>query len=743
MNDQPVSFFEELKRRNVVRVGVVYLIAAWLLAQVADLMLENFNAPAWVIQSILVVLIIGFPIALIFAWAFELTPEGLKKEKDVDRSQSITPKTGRKLDFMIIGILAVALSYFIWESRFENETDSTKPSFQTGETESGIQTASTETPGPATAAEATPGKPNSKSIAVLPFVNMSSDAEQEYFSDGISEEILNSLAKVKELKVAGRTSSFAFKGENQDLRQVGQTLGVEHILEGSVRKSGTKVRITAQLIQVDDGFHLWSESYDRELDDVFAIQDEIAQAILEQLKAHLLVDGEQIVVASTRADSEAYDLYLLAKQRMYERTGPTIESAVELLDRAIAIDPQYAPAYAQRAIAELLLSEGTGSYGDIPVDQALKNSKSLLDKAFELDPELAEGWAALGLYYNNQPVITDQGIEPLRKALELNPNLIDASNWLSINLNAQGEPAEAKAVVEDMVARDPLYRPGVRNMINAHVWFGEYKEAEEFIERVRPLIPNDATIASSEAALSSELGQHARALRQAEQAIALQPSNSVAHITRGFELMATQQLELVASEGSDFQPIVALNLLGRHEEAATLARQRLDEFAAAPGWINHLVLTGQWSEAAEFIETTWVDLEAFEKSFPPWAGIGYWPMLDVALVYSKAGKAAQFDDAMQRLKRVHADLLQQGVNNPIFFMSEASRLALSGDQEGGMDFLDQAVSRGFISTSARIVIEYPYLGSLEGDPRFEAIQSRMIEHVNTERAELGLEPVSI
>ena len=276
-----MSFFEELKRRNVVRVGVVYLIAAWLLAQVADLLLENFNAPDWVIQAILVVLIIGFPLALIFAWAFELTPEGLKKEKDVDRSQSITPVTGRKLDRAIIVILVIALSYFIWESRVQHQHS--------------------EAPEQQAVVEPAPAEPSAKSIAVLPFVNMSSDPEQEYFSDGISEEILNSLAKIKELKVAGRTSSFAFKGQNQDLRQIGDTLGVEHILEGSVRKSGAQVRITAQLIQVDDGFHLWSETYDRELTDVFAIQDEIATAILKQLKAALLEDG-QVEVTVARAD---------------------------------------------------------------------------------------------------------------------------------------------------------------------------------------------------------------------------------------------------------------------------------------------------------------------------------------------------------------------------------------------------------------------------------------------------------
>ena len=724
-----IGFFEELKRRNVVRVGVVYLITAWLLAQVADLMLENFDAPAWVIQSILVVLIIGFPIALIFAWAFELTPEGLKKEKDVDRSQSITPQTGRKLDFTIIGILAVALAYFIWESRFD---------------EKGSDPISRES---AATAEPQKGKldptPLSKSIAVLPFVNMSSDSEQEYFSDGISEEILNSLAKVKELKVAGRTSSFAFKGENQDLRKIGETLGVEHILEGSVRKSGNKVRITAQLIQVDDGFHLWSDSYDRELDDVFVIQDEIAQAILEQLKLHLLADGEQVVVASTRADSQAYDLYLLAKQRMYERTGPTIQSAVELLDRAIVIDPEYAPAYAQRGIAELLLAEGTGTYGDIPLEQALSQGKQYLDKALQLDPELAEGWAGMGLYYNNQPVITDQGFEPLRKALAINPNLIDASNWLSISLITLGRPAEGMEVLKEMVERDPLYRPGVRNMVNSYNWFGQYDEAEAFIDRIEPLIPNDATILSSRAAISNQRGQPAKALQLVERAIALQPSNSVAHMTRGFALMNTQQLERLATEGMEFQPIVALTFLGRVEEARQLAYQRAEELADAPTLINFLNVTDQSEEAVEYFEERWADLDAYEKSFPPYGGLGHLAMLDVALAYSRTGNEERFNDAQQRVAKAHADLTSQGVDNALFFLSEASWHAMAGDPETSLEFVERAVSRGYISVTPRLAREWPYLGSLEGDPRYEAIQARMIEHVNAERAELGLEPVSI
>lgn len=255
-----LGFIEELKRRNVFRVGIAYAVVSWLIIQVVGVALESFGSPPWVMKTLLVVLAAGLPFALIFAWAFELTPEGLKKEKDVDRSVSITHVTGRKLDYTIIGILIVALAYFAYDKFVLTGSENHFPKATQDTSEAPNQNGSLTPPG--------------KTIAVLPFVNMSSDPEQEFFSDGISEEILNSLSKVKELQVAGRTSSFAFKGKNQDLRMIGETLGVGHILEGSVRKSGDQVRITAQLIQVDNGFHLWSETYDRKLDNVFAIQED-------------------------------------------------------------------------------------------------------------------------------------------------------------------------------------------------------------------------------------------------------------------------------------------------------------------------------------------------------------------------------------------------------------------------------------------------------------------------------------
>ncbi|NCF63175.1 MAG: adenylyl cyclase, partial [Gammaproteobacteria bacterium] len=463
-----MNFIEELKRRNVFRVAAAYLVTAWVTLQLADIVLENIEAPAWILQVFMLALGLGFPLALIFAWAFEMTPEGLKKERDVDRSQSITHETGQKLNRTIIAVLALAVVLLLFD-RF-------MPGPEPGDTASeqvAVQAVEEE---------------KAKSIAVLPFVNMSSDSEQEYFSDGISEEILNSLARVKELKVAGRTSSFAFKGQNQDLRQIGETLGVEHILEGSVRKSGAKVRITAQLIQVEDGFHLWSDTYDRELTDVFAIQDEIATAILEQLKAHLL-DGEMLaVVETTRTDSEVYDLYLLARQRIYERKQLSIESAVDLLDRALVKDPGYAPAYAQRGIAALLLSDR--NYGEMSVAEAGIQGRLYLDKALQIDSELAEGWAGIGLYHSNNPGEHREGIEALEKALAINPNLIDAHNWLYVIVSETGDNERGLAIIEDMVERDPLYPPGFGNAINTYNLFGMQDKSWALLERIRPFLPN-------------------------------------------------------------------------------------------------------------------------------------------------------------------------------------------------------------------------------------------------------------
>ena len=268
-----MSFLEELKRRNVFRVGIAYVVTSWLVLQVADIVIDNIDAPDWLMRAIMLVLVIGLPLALIFAWAFELTPEGIKKEKDVDRTQSITHQTGHKLDRTIIVILALALGYFVWDKFATPGTEIA----QTDSTES----SQTEPAGTRLAGdEPQAGAPTQKSLAVLPFVDMSPAKDNEYFTDGLTEELLNILAQIKSLQVAGRTSSFAFKGKTEDLREIGEKLNVNTLLEGSVRKDdkNQKIRVTVQLINVADGYHIWSDNYDRDLEDIFAIQEDIARA---------------------------------------------------------------------------------------------------------------------------------------------------------------------------------------------------------------------------------------------------------------------------------------------------------------------------------------------------------------------------------------------------------------------------------------------------------------------------------
>jgi TolB-like protein len=730
-----LSFFNELKRRNVFKVGISYIVMAWLVMQVADIILNNVVAPGWVFHVLLLFLAVGFPFAIFFAWAFELTPDGLKREHEIDRSQSITPHTGKKLNNLIVAVMALALAYFVYD-KFVVSAGRETVAIESAVEEATSQALEEQAATPAVSAEP------EKSIAVLPFVNMSSDAEQEYFSDGISEEILNALAKVKGMQVTGRTSSFAFKGQNQDLRVIGKALDVNHILEGSVRKSGNTVRITAQLIQVDNGFHLWSGAYDRELDDVFAIQDEIANNILQQLKATLL--GEEITaVTAARTDAQAYDLYLLAKQRMYERTGPTIEAASELLDRAIAIDPDYAPAYAQRGIATLLLAEGWGGYGNIPRKQAEAQAKLYLDKALALDPNQAEAWAGLGLYHYTQPTVAEQlqAIEALQKALAINPGMIDASNWLGNALVSLGRPAEAYDVKMGMIARDPLYRPGISNAVLSFVRFGQQEQAFAFLDRIQPLIPNAAMLQQAEATIRLSLGQVAESLALIETSVALNPSSSGARNLRSFAWMDSHQYERVADEDESWRQVYALAFLGRDEEASILAFKRADERADVGTLFNYLNMAGRSDELITYLEERWPNLDALREGFPHYGVFSDFLMLDVALAYSRAGNQQRFDDALEHVRKVHENFKIQGVKSSFFLMNEAAYQALAGDIEASLDYLNRAISQGLITTT-KITRQWPALSPLEGNPQFEAIQARMIEHLNNERQKLGLDPVS-
>jgi TolB-like protein len=365
------NIFSELKRRNVIRVALAYIVTAWLLLQVSDVVLNNIEAPDWVFQSIMLVLAIGFPIAVLFAWAYEMTPEGLKKERDVDRSESIPPATGRKLDFIIIGMLVVALGYFLWERQ-----SYVAPSGQTASLHSGSMI--------------------KRSIAVLPFINMSSDQDQEWFADGLTEEILNALARMPDLLVAARTSSFNFKGSTAPIQEIAKTLGVAHVLEGSVRRGGDRLRVTAQLIRADDGFHLWSETYDRNSEDVIAIQEDVAIAIANALETAMDPESLEQMVSAGTSSVPAYEAYLeaLAYDARAGQSGDEMLSLKrrEALERAQESDPEFAAAHWELAQFWQVQMSVTSIGSELTSDTAEERRgkyKVAVEKAiqFEKDPD--------------------------------------------------------------------------------------------------------------------------------------------------------------------------------------------------------------------------------------------------------------------------------------------------------------------------------------------------------------------
>jgi len=455
-----MSLFKELKRRNVIRVAAAYLIIGWLLAQVSTTLEAALNLPPWFDTLIVTVMLIGFPIALIISWVYELTPEGIKKEKDIKSDDTITHETSKKLNYItLVAAIAVA-GMFAWQQFGDkNKVSKGKVMVKTSVTpaEAGTSASIAEKPMTTTT--------NNKSIAVLPFVNMSSDEEQEYFSDGLTEEILNSLVKLKGLKVAGRTSSFAFKGKNQDLRVIGEILGVKHILEGSVRRAGNKLRITAQLIQAEDGFHLWSETYDKELVDVFAIQEQIADSIGEVLALKLNLN-QQFSVYQTNS-IESYDIYLKAKDLLRKREN--LDQAERYFQQVTQSNPDYAPAWGAWALTLQVNEKHNQAYelakralilapNNLEALNALaatlrdswdwEQAAKVFDKAMKVDPYSAELLEDYAEFF----AMTGQSELHLKTAEtghKLDP-LHGPMNWTYAEaLWSNGRLAEAIKVVED------------------------------------------------------------------------------------------------------------------------------------------------------------------------------------------------------------------------------------------------------------------------------------------------------
>jgi len=481
-----MSLFEELKRRNVFRVGIAYLVLGWVLLQVVDVVVPILALPDWVARFVLLMLLIGFPIVLIFAWAFELTPEGIKREKDVDRSQSITTNTGRKLDYTIITVLAIAVVLLLLD-RFgggrEKGPEMGPDTFSAVETGGKTANKVENVSGPISAAKA--GIHGEKSIAVLPFVNMSDDANNEYFSEGISEELLNVLVRVKGLRVPSRTSSFTFKGTDKKVAEIGKELNVDNVLEGSVRKSGNRIRVTAQLIDVNTDTHLWSETYTREVDDIFAVQDEIAQAIVTALKVTLSGTQKHSMAEHPTESVEAYNKYLLGRHLWNQRTEQSLLGAVAPLQEAVALDPRYDQAWAALADAYVLIPE----YRAGSIQEYIPLARQAAEQALAINPDSARALTALAYIKANYEYDFTGAKADFTHAIELEPGYATAHQWYAEVLAVQRRTEESLEQIDQAIAADPL------SAIVAHVkgwilmWAGRTEEAVAQFQAARALDP--------------------------------------------------------------------------------------------------------------------------------------------------------------------------------------------------------------------------------------------------------------
>jgi TolB-like protein len=454
------GFVAELKRRNVIRMAGLYLVGAWLVTQVAGTLLPVFEAPAWVMKTLVGLLAVGFVPALIFAWVFELTPEGIKRDTEVKPEESIAPQTARRMDRMIIVVLAVALGYFGFDKFVLAPRH-----------EAAAVAAATATQPKAAKAEAAASIASDispKSVAVLPFVNMSGDPKNEFFSDGITEEILNALAQIADLKVAARTSAFAFKGKDPDLRKVGEVLGVATVLEGSVQRSGDDVRITAQLIDSRSGFHLWSERYDRKLTNIFAVEDEISKAIADKLQLQLA--GTRAPGAGNTGNAQAHELYLRGLSLLAAR-GTGLRDAVDAFGKAVELDPKYAQAWGALAESEQLVPAYTG--GD--VDAGMARAETAAKRALSIDPDTSSALVAIANVhvYRLQWARAEAAF---RRALVLASGDAEAVNQYAQFLNTTGQQEAALLQIDRARQLDPLST--IIGVVRTTILMGLYRDAD-------------------------------------------------------------------------------------------------------------------------------------------------------------------------------------------------------------------------------------------------------------------------
>jgi TolB-like protein/Flp pilus assembly protein TadD len=707
----------ELNRRKVLRTVGAYAVGVFVLLQLMDAAVEPLRLPEWLPTLVVIVLILGFPLVFLLAWQFEVTPQGVRRTQAaglLSRSQNTF-----LFAFMLLAMAGLGSVFYQYYSGV----------FEPGAEERVVQREF---------------KAPQNSIAVLPFTDLSEEGDQGYFSDGLSEEILNLLARVEGLHVAARTSSFALRNPNNDIREIGRLLNVATVLEGSVRTAGNRIRLTAQLINVEDGYHIWSKSYDREMDDIFALQDEVASSI-----AGALVDsfaGLETKPAGRSDNLAASQAYRTGRLHWWRRTPDELQRAIELFATALENDATFAPAYAALADTYLLLS----LYGNISMPKAVEKGQPMIEKALEIDPGSAEAFAALGLA-RWQLGQTDAAESALRQAVRLDENYVPAQLWLAGVLGEQGRYPEERLVLEKAMELDPLNELLAVNYSTNLARGGDWASAREIMQGLVDLRPDSTTLLRSMAMHEIEQGNLSQGWKLARRSYELQPDNpeDTAALATSWIVLGkpdeAERLLLPAMEQSDQN----INLLGtywkmlvvakRYELAESLVRDIKSRFGEeAPAGLARMfdfqlgliaMIRDDYATAVRYLDQAVGDMDnsQYLKEEILYTSLA-------AYAHGKIGSTERAGELMDISRRLVQRARLNGVNNANLAYTEAVLLAMNDEPQTALSKLEQAYERGFreqwlVEIDAR-------LDPLRGMPEFVAWENRIEDDINRALAEI-------
>ena len=712
-----VRLFRELRRRRVLRTAALYVVGSWLCLQVADVLFPAFGIPETAIQALVWTAVIGFPVALVFGWFFDITAGGIRRTQPATAGETVEARPLARSDYLILAAFLAVAGVLLY-----NAVQDVREVPLATDTASGLDAIVSQP-------EYAPAKLDN-SIAVLPFANISNDSDNDYFCDGVSEEILHELSGFRELNVIGRTSSFVFKGSNFGVSQISAVLGVRYVLQGSVRKQGEQLRIAAQLLD-EQGIQVWSERFDRQLANVFEIQTEIAAAVARNVAEHLTSGAP----AGHLPPIEAYELFLKARTLLHQRDW--IEP-VAMLERAIEIDERFAEAHAEIAIAHIVSDNSS---------ESLERARRAIDRALELEPRLLRARAAEGLWLLSRPPPDPTAAERiLQTVLEQDPNSSDALLWLSNALSMQGRSQESRQILERAARIDPLHPSITANLANAMVRDGELDAAIELIRRQREL-PEVGNVAMFRlAVMLRQLGRLAEQNEHAKFMLLRGRDLGYPLLAHSYRLMgdwprAIYWFERAAAEMRSFEDAPFLRSVrptGQESESLEVFREVLatsgrplgEQHPAVQVWYGGLLArAGDYDEAIAILEPL------IDPARGPHSVAGLFELDGLhalAWAYRQTGEVARSqtllaasstycDDVTFLFSRRDVDGLYLCAVNAV----------LRGDSEFALDVLERAIEIGWCL--AYVQERDPYWTSVAEDPRYRALMARVRARVDRER----------